>query len=104
MTARTIWVSKGAVEYVGGTITETTGQDITAATIVMALGAYSTPPDKTSGKTPDSDTQGATTADRVVKLLIDNTYTPATGQYVYAWITDSPESEPVRLDGPITIA
>lgn len=103
MGSHTIHVSLGEISYVGGTITETTGKDITAATIVMALGTYSTPPAKTVGRAPDSDQPGATTASRVVKLLIDNSYQPTSGQYVWGWITDAPEIEPVRLDGPITI-
>lgn len=103
MGSTTIHVSLGQVSYVGGTITETSGKDITGATIVMALGSYSTPLAKTVGRAPDSDEPGATTASRVVRLLIDGSYQPAAGQYVWGWITDAPEIEPVRLDGPITI-
>lgn len=105
MSNRTIWVSKGEAEYVGGTITETSGKDITADPIVVALGGYSQPPDKTTATAPTVDEQGATTAQRTVKLLIDNTYPPTTSPvWIWAWITDNPEVEPVRLDGPITIA
>lgn len=98
-----IHVTAGQKLYVGGTITETAGKDITADTIVMALGGYSTPPARADGKTPDSDEPGASTASRVVKLLIDATYPPAAQQYVWAWIDDIPEIEPVRLAGPFTI-
>lgn len=102
--ATTIHVTQGEKRYVGGTITETSGQDISGDTIVMALGSYSTPPNATDGKAPDSDEQGTTIAERVVKLLIDDSYQPATQMYAWGWITDAPEVAPVRLDGPFTIS
>ena len=103
MPRQDLYVGAGQKHYVGGTITETNGADISADPILVALGQYSTPPDKTSATTPSSDTQGATTATRVVKLLIDNTTPAAVNQYIWAWITDNPEIEPLRLDGPINI-
>lgn len=104
MSGKKIWVSQGEAEYVGGTITETTGKDITADPVVVALGGYSTPPAKTTAVAASVDEQGATVAQRTVKLLIDNTYPPTTAPvWLWAWITDNPEIEPIILDGPITI-
>lgn len=100
----TIQVSLGETRYVGGTITEATGKDISADTILMGLGDYDTPPAKTAGKAPDVDEPGDTSASRVVKLLIDDNYTAGKGLYVWGWIADNPEVTPVRVQGPIAIA
>lgn len=98
----TIYVSQGMKRYVGGTVTETTGKDISGATFVVALGADNvTPPG--SWVSPSVNIQGATVAARVLKLLIDTSTAP--GQYfIWARITDNPEIEPVLLDGPIAVA
>lgn len=104
MPAQTINVTAGQARYVGGTVTEQTGKDISNDTIVMALGpSNTTPPARTAGKSPDSDDAQDDKATRVVKLLIGAGYQPASDVYCWAWITDSPEIEPLCLDGPITI-
>ncbi len=100
---KTIYVTEGAARLVGGTITETTGQDISADPIMIALGPYAPPPNKTDAVTPDVDEPGANDAQRVVKMLIDERAEAAERQYLWAWITDQVEIEPIRLDGPINI-
>jgi hypothetical protein len=101
--SKTIYVSQGAKRYVGGTITEVNGADISTDAIVGALGDYETPPLKSSASAPSSVAAGATNAQRIVKQLIDNTVTPAEDRWYWVWITDNPEIEPIRLDGPINI-
>lgn len=99
----TIYVSDGMKQYVGGTITETTGKDITGATFQIALGADNvTPP--AAWVTPSRDVQGVTVADRKVLLLVDSSTSPGT-YYVWAKVADNPEIEPILLDGaPIVVA
>ena len=99
-----ILVSAGAVKYVGGTVTETTGKDISAATFKVSLGS-----DKNPGPwlDPDVSAAGATSASRVVKLLVSSTLPAGVtipGTY-YAWVrvADAPELEPIRVQGPIII-
>lgn len=98
----TIYVSKGMKRYVGGTVTETTGKDISSATFQMALGSDNvTPP--SSWVSPSVNTQGGTTADRVLKFLVDSS--TAVGTYfVWCKVADSPEIEPLLLDGPVVVA
>lgn len=100
-----IIATAGAVKYVGGTITETTGKDISADTFVMSLGS-----DKNPGTTwvaPDQSVAGATNNIRTLKLLVSASLptgivVPGT-YWVWAKITDTPEVEPIRLQGPITV-
>lgn len=93
-----IWVSKGEAEYVGGTITEKSGKNISADQIVVGVGTYWTPPAKADAVAADVDQPGATTADRLIKKLIDALVPVGAGRQLWAWITDSPEIEPIRLD------
>jgi hypothetical protein len=93
---QTIALSAGAVEYTHPlTITETTGKDISGATIRMSLGTYTTPGD---WSTPDTDTS-PTPASRTVSLLIGDTRQPEAGDYwLWTIITDTPEIVPRRHD------
>lgn len=86
-------------EYVGGTITETTGKNISGATFKIGLSASISIPPATY-LTPDISVQGTTTADRVVKLLIDNSFAPGTW-YVWVNIADTPEVLPFMIQGPV---
>lgn len=104
MPKKTIYVSLGEAEYVGGTITETTGKDISAAPVLVALGGYDPPPSLTDAVAPDVNESGGSTASRTVKMLIDNTITPVADVWLWVWLTDDPEVVPLRLDGPITVA
>lgn len=99
MHKKEILVSAGAAEYVGGTITETTGKDISAAVFMMSLGSASNPG---AWVAPSTSTAGATVASRVVQLLVNNT--TARGTY-YAWVrvTDAPEVAPVRFPTEIVV-
>ena len=51
---------------------------------------------------PDVNTIGTTNASRILKKLIDSGTTPGV-YYVWANILDSPEIEPIVLQGPITV-
>lgn len=98
-----IYVSQGEKEFVGGTITETTGKDITAAVFQLGLGSQSTPP--TVWSTPDVDEPGTTPNIRTVKLLIDDS-TPTSAVYYYCWakITDNPEIPFIRFERQILVS
>lgn len=109
----TIYVSQGMKQYVGGTITELTGKDITGATFQIALGTSLTVP-PTSWSTPDVSDPGTgpktlkdgtvipATAQRILKILIA---AQAVGTYyVWAKISDNPEIEPVVFPDRITVA
>ena len=100
----TIYVTLGKKRYVGGTITELYGKDISSAVLTIALGTDATiPPANANFVTPDVNTTGATNASRVIKKLVDSTTAPGT-YFVWANISDSPEIEPIVLQGPITVA
>lgn len=92
-----IKVSIGGARYVGGTITETTGKDISADTVQVALGTATTPG---TWQTPDVITANVSSV--TVKYLVTNAVTPGV-YYVWAKITDTPEIEPFVLDGPIYV-
>jgi len=96
-----IFVTLGKKRYVGGTITDVSGKDISAATYTIALSLDPNTPPATFAN-PDVSTQGTTTASRKILKLVDNTVTP--GIY-YCWgnILDTPEIEPMVLQGPITV-
>lgn len=102
MTTRAIYVTKGAKRYVGGTVTETTGKDISGATFTIALGTDAKVPPASIVGIPVS-AAGATSASRVLKMLVDNTVTVGT-YYCWVKVVDSPEIEPIMIQGPITVA
>jgi hypothetical protein len=91
----TIWVSKGAAEYIGGTVTETTGADITEASFEIGLSSTATPPDTFS--TPD-DVDNPTPSTATVKLLVDDSTEPGT-YTCWVRVTDNPEVLPLRIPG-----
>jgi hypothetical protein len=93
-----IWVSKGKKRYVGGTITETTGKDISADVVTVGLVGSSTIPPDTFG-TPDVDLPGAAVSQRIAKKLIDAS-TPLGTYWCWGNIEDNPEIEPFVLSGP----
>lgn len=96
-------ISAGAVKYVGGTITEITGKDITGATFQISLGSDIQPG---AWLTPDVSTVGATNNVRTVKLLVSSSVPAGLAKGTYwAWvrISDSPEVEPLRVQGPINV-
>lgn len=96
-----IYVTLGKKRYAGGIVTELTGKDISGATFTIGLGFGNVDP-PTVFTTPDVNTIGTSTASRVLKKLIDSSVAPGT-YYVWANIADSPEIEPVVLQGPITV-
>lgn len=105
-----IWVSKGQSHYVGGVITETTGDDISGDQIVVGLGTYYEPPDQADTGAPDDDIPGTTTTTdgqtlhtRTIKQLIDHDTPLGDGQQLWAWVTDNPEVEPIRLGDPFNV-
>ena len=99
---KTIYVTAGAKRYVGGTITETTGKNISGDTIVLALGPKFPAPPKSGATAPDSDAS-PTPPQRLVKKMIDSTVTPQDDIYLWAWVSDNPEVEPILLDGPFDV-
>lgn len=103
MTDNTIYVSLGKKRYVGGTVTELTGKDISGDTFTVAMGTGNEVPPATGWVAPSVNTAGATSASRVLKLLIDNTF-PLGTFWCWANITDNPEIEPVVLSGPHVLA
>lgn len=86
-------------QYVGGTITEVTGKNISAATYLIGLSPYIDIPPATY-LTPSTNVQGATTAERTVQLLIDNSFAPGTW-YVWLNIADNPQVLPFMIQGPV---
>lgn len=94
MATREILVSAGAVEYVGGTITEATGKDIGTATFQLSLGSRANPGAWVTPSTSQAGPLGA--SQRVLKLLVDNT-TPRGTYYCWARIADTPETTTVRF-------
>ena len=93
----TIWVSKGEKEYVGATVTEANGEDISAIVFGVGLSTSSTePPAAASFATPDVSVQGATTASRTLKKLIDDTVSVG-DYYLWAKLPDTPEVPYVLL-------
>lgn len=105
MSTIVVHASSGAVKYVGGTIREVTGKDISGATFAVSMGSYNDP-----GSTwwaPDVSEQGASLAERVVKLRVSSSVPSGLvipGTY-WCWvrITDAPEIEPLRVQGPIEV-
>jgi hypothetical protein len=123
-----IYVTLGKKRYVWGTIIETTGKDISAATYTVALSPNSTTPPTSGWVAPDVNAPGVnanlsaispltgqsinipTTAQRIVKLLV----TPSTGSALQVttagnwnlWvnIADSSEVEPWILQSGIITA
>jgi hypothetical protein len=95
MATQNIYQSNGAVEYTWPlTITELQGEDISADTIQLALGTDTVPG---AWKDPDTDDQGDSNSQRVVRLLIGALYQPAPGTYHLWWkIGDAPET-PIRI-------
>jgi hypothetical protein len=100
-----VLASAGAVKFVGGTVTETSGLDISTATFEMSLGSATDP--GATWYSPDVSSAGDSNAERVLKLKVSATLpsgitVPGT-YWCWARITDASEVEPVRLQGPITV-
>jgi hypothetical protein len=105
---RIVRVSAGAVTYVGGTVTESTGKDISSCSFQVGLSS-SEEVAPTVWISPDVSIQGDTSASRVLKLLVSSSQ-PATspvvvGETYFCWakIVDSPEVEPLVVQGNIFI-
>ncbi|WP_243063172.1 hypothetical protein [Humibacter sp. RRB41] len=92
---RTVRVTAGDEVYVGGTITEENGADITSATIVLAL-VSSKPTADTSGSEPDVD-ESPEPSQRLVKMLVPDT-TPVGVYQLWGRIVDTPEREWLWID------
>jgi hypothetical protein len=99
---RTVRVSAGDQVYVGGTITEINGADISADTIVLALLPLGSKPDETTtGTEPDVD-ESPGPSQRVVKMLVTDEV-PVGPYQLWGRIIDTPEREWVRIDTVNTI-
>jgi hypothetical protein len=98
-----IIISAGAAVYVGGTITEVTGKDISADTYQISLGSDTQPG---TWLTPDVSTVGTSNAQHIVKLLVSSSVPSglAKGTYwVWVKISDTPEIQPLRVQGPVNV-
>jgi hypothetical protein len=97
-----VLATAGESEYVGGTVTETTGKNITTATYQMALGSIDRPGAWENPSVSAVGPEGNHT--RVLKLLIGaNVSTPNGEYYVWAKITDTPEVNAVRFPQKIVV-
>lgn len=94
-----IFISSGAARYVGGTVTEVNGADISTATYQISLGSFDRP--GSTWLTPDISTVGTSVAQRIVKYLVSAS-TPAGIQpgtyWVWIKVTDASEIEPIRVN------
>jgi hypothetical protein len=86
-------VTAGETQYVGGTITEVNGKNITADTFEVALSTTAYAP-VTGWRSALVNIQGPTVADRTLLLLVDST-TPVGTYSMWARVTDVSE-RPVR--------
>jgi hypothetical protein len=98
-----VLISAGAAKYVGGTITDVNGVDISSGTFQISLGS-----DKDPGpwQTPDVSVAGATAASRIVKMLVSSSNPAGLERGTYwAWVrvSTAPEIEPLRVQGPINV-
>jgi hypothetical protein len=100
-----ILISAGARKYIGGTITESSGLDISGLDYKISLGSADRP--GATWLTPDTSVSpGGNNWQRTVKYLVTST-TPAgviPGTY-YVWIkvTAAQEIDPLRIPGEVVI-
>jgi len=103
MPTKAIYVTQGKKRYVGGTITERFGKDISGATYTVAIGTSTDVPPTAGWAAPTVNTAGTSPSSRVLKVLIEATtqYAGAPivpGRYtIWGNITDNPEIEPIYL-------
>jgi hypothetical protein len=89
-------VSAGAAVMVGGTVTEKTLKNISAATFEVVLGSETTP--GTTWLTPNVSVQGPDGPHtRVVQLLVNSGNTSKGVYYLWVRVTDTPEILPLRF-------
>ncbi len=91
---QTIALSAAAIEYTYPlTITETTGKNITTATVKLCLGTFDLPG---AWRTPDVLTR-PTSSTALTQLLVGSAYLPVAGSY-WLWyqVSDTPEVVPRR--------
>jgi hypothetical protein len=107
-----IFISQGKTRYVGGTITDELGHDISGDTYTVALGLSNAIPPTGGWVAPDVNTVGSGgTSSRQLLQLVTATTTLGTGTVtpgttVWSWgnIVDTPEIEPFVLSGPHVLA
>lgn len=112
MTLRPIFISQGKKRYVGGTVTDGLGHDISADTYTVALCTSNSIPPTTGWVAPDVNTVGSGgTSTRQLLMLVQSstvygTGTVTPGLEVWCWgnIVDTPEVEPFVLSGPHELA
>lgn len=104
ITRTPIFVSLGKKRYVGGTVTEKDGNDISGDTFTVALGTSNTIPPSSGWVVPGVNQAGkGGSSTRLLLFLVDNNVDPGV-YWIWANIVDNPEIEPLVLDGPITVA
>lgn len=94
----TIYVSAGAAEYVGGTITEVNGLDLRADPIEISLGTRNAPG---PWESPDIDLTPEINS-RTAKKLIDAAVASGT-YFIWLRLADAPETSVRRVDGSVTV-
>ena len=101
MADRIIQKSTGAVEYVGGTITEDTGRDISAATVRLSLGSAT---DAGAWVAPAQDTSGPLNVRKVTMLVGAGSANTPKGEYwVWAKVIDTSETTILRLPQKVVV-
>lgn len=86
-----IHASAGGQQYVGGTITEKTGKDISAVTITMSLGSESRP--GTTWSAPDQSSSGPLNVRNVLMMVGASEATPAGTYAVWVKMQDGPSEQ-----------
>lgn len=101
MATATIAVTQGYSDLIGGTLTDTRGNDISTDTIMMGLSAQSGV-FPTTWYAPDVSAPGATSSSRVVRLLINNRFTVGTW-WLWVWVQDGSTKVPLMFPQSIRI-
>lgn len=102
MSAFTIDVTRGEIEYVNIIVTENTGKDISGITYQVAIATAGDRAPATGWVTPSTNVQGGTTAQRVLTYLV-NSSTPLGTYYLFSRIPDGPETAIRRRPSAFTV-
>jgi hypothetical protein len=104
MATQSIYVTQGAAQYVGGTITDTTGKDISTATysVILSVDGNVPPAAAAPGWAPPTvSIAGISLSQRIVKRLITAS-DPVGTWFLWCKITDT-EILPFVLQGPFAV-
>ena len=96
-----ILASAGAQQYVGGTITEKTGKDISAITITMTLGSERHP--GSTWEAPDEDESGPVESRYVLKMVGASENTAAGTYHMWVKLGEGPEATVMRFPQKVIV-